>query len=78
MGELACDFEPVDEVEVEVMPAGAAAKDERNDGNERGYRKKDVRRAIARHEIQGKAERGTGKGFFVSLRRTISNAVFDL
>ena len=38
MGELAGGFEPVEEVEVEVVAAGAALEDEREDGDERGYR----------------------------------------
>ena len=36
MGELAGGFEPVEEVEVEVVSAGAAVEDEREDGDESG------------------------------------------
>jgi hypothetical protein len=38
VGELVGGFEPVEEVEVEVVAAGAALKDEREDGDACGYR----------------------------------------
>ena len=38
MGELVGGFEPVEEMEVEVVAAGAALEDEGEDGDECGYR----------------------------------------
>ena len=40
MGELVSGFEPVDEVEVEVVAARAAVEDQRQNGDERGERDK--------------------------------------
>ena len=42
VGELARGFEPVEEVEVEVVAAGATVDEERKDGDERGYGDEDV------------------------------------
>jgi hypothetical protein len=56
-----CGFEPVDEVEVEVVAAGAAVADEREDDDERGYRNQEIGKAIAQHELQGKARVGNGE-----------------
>ncbi len=43
VSELAGGFEPVEEVEVEVVAAGAAVEDEREDGDECGYWDEEVR-----------------------------------
>jgi hypothetical protein len=42
VGELAGGFHPVEEVEVEVVAAGAAIDEEWQDGDERGYWDEDV------------------------------------
>ena len=42
VGELAGGFEPVEEVEVEVVAAGTAVCKERDDGGKGGYGDEDV------------------------------------
>jgi hypothetical protein len=53
VGELAGGFEPVEDVEVEVVAAGAAVEDERKDSDERGDRDEQVVEAVARHGVEG-------------------------
>ncbi len=50
VGELLGGFEPVEEVEVEVVAAGAAVEDEGKDDDECGYRDEEIGKSIARHE----------------------------
>ena len=45
-------LEPVDDVEVEVVSAGAPADNEGQDGDERCERQDKVRSAIARHGLK--------------------------
>jgi hypothetical protein len=54
--ELMGGFEPVDEVEVEVVPAGAATKKHGGYSDEGGQRKDDEGPTIARHgyRVQGR------------------------
>jgi hypothetical protein len=49
VGELAGGFEPVDDVEVEVVPAGAAVEDEGCDSDEGGQGDEDQGPAVSRH-----------------------------
>ena len=57
VGELAGGFEPAEEVEVEVVAAGAAVEDEGQDGEERGERDEELVEAVA-GMVQGKQVRG--------------------
>ena len=68
VGELAGCLEPVEDVEVEVVAAGAAVEDERKDGDERGERKKDVGKSVALHGYEGIAVwLAPGSTFWISL-----------
>jgi hypothetical protein len=49
VAELVGGFEPVEEVEVEVVAAGAAVKDEWKDGDECGERDQEVGEPVALH-----------------------------
>jgi hypothetical protein len=52
VSELVGGFEPVDEVEVEVVAAGAAVADERKDDDECCYRNEEIGKSIAQHEVR--------------------------
>jgi hypothetical protein len=56
VGELAGGLHPVEDVEVEVVAAGAAVEQERNDGEQRGDRDEDVGKPVAMHGYEGIAE----------------------
>jgi hypothetical protein len=56
MGDLVSSFEPVDEVEVEVMPAGTAVDEERRDRDESDQRKQEEWPAIMRHRRQSTSD----------------------
>jgi hypothetical protein len=47
VSELLGGFEPVGEVEVKVVTAGAAVADERKDDDECGYRNEEIGKSIA-------------------------------
>ena len=65
VGELAGGFKPIEDVEVEVVAAGAAVEDEREDSDERGDRDEQVVEAVALHGVEGivfwLVVEGTGK-----------------
>ena len=58
VGELAGGLHPAEEVEVEVVAAGAALQDERKDSDERDEGEHKVRTSVARHDLRV-AHRGT-------------------
>jgi hypothetical protein len=50
VSELLGGFEPVDEMEVEVVATGAAVADEGKDDDECGYRDEEIGKSIAQHQ----------------------------
>jgi hypothetical protein len=72
VGELAGGFEPVDDVEVEVVPAGAAVEDEGCDSDERGHGNEDQGPAVSGHGF-----RVPRCGVMVKKRRSFDSANGD-
>jgi hypothetical protein len=52
VSDLASGFEPVDEMEVEVVAAGTAAEEQRRDRDESGQGKNEQRPTIFGHEVR--------------------------
>ena len=75
VAELGGGFEPVEDVEVEVVAAGGAVEDEGKGGDEGGGRDEDVWEAVARHGLSigngpdGVAFEAEGVGYNLGIGR---------
>ena len=75
VGELVGSFKPVEDVEVEVVAAGAALEDERKDSDERDDRDEDVGNSIAPHD--SRVSRIWGADSMVNNRRCLIAATTE-